>query len=189
VLLAGLCVSSLTGAVLSLLLLATAATGDAAPALAWLLGGIVPDDWRQIGGAACVLALLLGFAVVAARDIDALSLGDDAAHALGVSSRAVLAGVIIATTLATAMAVSLAGLVGFVGGLVPIAMRSMVASGSRSCVPACALVGGASLALLDAAARTVLWPVELPTGVLAGCIGAPLVLLVIRGEAAVRARL
>ncbi|MCW2961944.1 MAG: iron transporter permease [Thermoleophilia bacterium] len=189
-LLSGLCVSALTGAAMSVLLLGTAATGHgAAPALAWLLGGVIPSDWSTITAGLTVAALIILGSLLFGRDLDVLTLGEDPARALGVRPNRVLLVVVLATALATGIAVSLAGLIGFIGALVPIATRALLPASARMNVPAAALLGGTSLVLVDALARTVLRPTELPAGVIAACLGAPIVLLVIRGEAVGRARL
>jgi iron complex transport system permease protein len=189
-LLAGLCVSAMTGALLAMLLLATSATSrGATPALAWLLGGVVPADWSRIAFGLAALATCTTVALALGRDVDSMTLGDVQARSLGVRPGAVQLTVVIACAFATAAAVSLAGLVGFVGALVPIATRAWLPAGARTSVPACALVGGAVLVLVDAVARSIVAPVELPTGVVAACIGAPVVVLLVRGEAVTRARI
>lgn len=189
-LLSGLCVSALTGAAMGMLLLGSTATSrGAAPALAWLLGGVVPSSWPAIVTAWGALGLLVLAALLLGVRVDALTLGDADAAALGVPAGRVLGLVVALAALATAAAVSLAGLVGFVGALVPIAVRALVPSGARSAVPIAALVGGAALLAIDTCARTLLAPLELPTGVVAACIGAPAVLFLVRGEAVTRARI
>ncbi|WP_431473282.1 FecCD family ABC transporter permease [Ornithinimicrobium sp. W1665] len=111
--------------------------------------------------------------VLHARHLDVLRLGDDEARALGLRparSRLVVVG---AATLITAAAVSVSGLIGFVGLVTPHVVRLLVGHSYRVLVPLSALVGAAFLTVADVGARTLAAPAELPVGVITAFVGAP----------------
>jgi iron complex transport system permease protein len=118
-------------------------------------------------GASVVVLLLCG------RALDVLAVGDDEASSLGVHPGRVRLLVILAASLATASAVAVSGLIGFVGLVVPHIARRLVGSAYHLVLPASLLIGGAFLVLCDLVARVVLSPAELPIGVVTAFIGAP----------------
>jgi iron complex transport system permease protein len=146
----------------------------------WLLGRLSGADWHDV-------RLLLPYALVVAtvilllrRELDVLSVGDDEAAGLGLHpqrSRYLLLG---AASLGTAAAVSVSGLIGFVGIIVPHIVRLLVGSSYRAILPLSMLFGGAFLALADVVARTVDAPREVPIGVVTAFLGAPFFILVLR---------
>ncbi len=147
---------------------------------AWILGRLNTVGWGEIVG-------LLPYALVATivlfgarRLLDVLSIGDDEAGALGVRVGRVRAVVIVAATLATAAAVSVSGLIGFVGIIVPHTVRLLFGWSYRVIIPLSVLFGAAFLMLADIVARTVVSPAELPIGVVTAFLGAPFFLLVLR---------
>jgi iron complex transport system permease protein len=124
--------------------------------------------------------LALGGAWLVARPLDALALGEEGASHLGVGVERLKLGAIGLASLLTALAVSISGLVGFVGLVVPHAVRLLVGPGHRLLVPASALAGGAFLALVDLLARTLMAPAEIPVGLLTALLGAPFFLFLLR---------
>jgi cobalamin transport system permease protein len=146
----------------------------------WILGRLVTVGWQDVVGllpyAVVALAVLLG----GRRLLDVLSLGDDEATALGVRVGRVRLVVVVAATLATAAAVSVSGLIGFVGIIVPHTIRLVFGWSYRVIVPLSLLFGAAFLMLADVAARTLISPAELPIGVVTAFFGAPFFLLVLR---------
>jgi iron complex transport system permease protein len=146
----------------------------------WILGRLATNGWREV-------TLLLPYAVVAAgvvlalrRELDVLSVGDDEAASLGLHpqrSRIILVG---AASLGTAAAVAVSGLIGFVGIIVPHAIRLIAGTSYRVILPLSMLAGAAFLTAADAAARTALAPAEVPIGVLTALIGAPFFVVVLR---------
>jgi iron complex transport system permease protein len=147
---------------------------------AWVLGGRATTGWHDV-----LLALpytVLGAVVLTGygRLLDVLTLGDDEATALGVRPGRVRLVVLAAASLATAGAVAVSGLIGFVGIVVPHIVRRCF-GGSYRCVVPVSLIGGAIfLVLADVVARTVLAPAELPIGVVTAFAGAPFFLFVLR---------
>ncbi|WP_374220935.1 FecCD family ABC transporter permease [Saccharopolyspora sp. HNM0986] len=139
----------------------------------WILGRLSTTGWRDV---LLVLPLLIVSGAVlcaCARLLDVLGVGDEEAASLGVHPGRARALVLLAASLATAAAVSVAGLIGFVGLVVPHLVRLAAGGGNRVVVPLSLLFGGAFLVLADMLARTVLAPAELPIGVVTAFTGAP----------------
>lgn len=146
----------------------------------WILGRLATAGWSDV-------LLILPYAVVSiavlllhGRLLDVMGLGDDEAESLGLRPARVRLAVVVAASLATAAAVAVAGLIGFVGIVVPHAVRMVVGSSNRWIVPLSAVCGAAFLVLADLAARTVVAPGELPIGVVTAVIGAPFFALLLR---------
>jgi len=107
------------------------------------------------------------------RVLDVLSVGDDEAATLGVDVGRVRLVIVVAATVGTAAAVSVSGLIAFVGIIVPHTVRLLVSTSYRAVLPLSLLAGAGFLALTDVLARTVLSPQELPIGVITAFFGAP----------------
>ncbi len=146
----------------------------------WILGRLSTVGWSEVlmllPYAFASLLVLLG----SMRMLDVLSIGDEEATALGVRVDRVRALIVAAATLATAAAVSVSGLIGFVGIIVPHTIRLLFGWSHRVIVPVAILLGAAFLVLADVAARTVVSPGELPIGVVTAFLGAPFFLIVLR---------
>ena len=144
----------------------------------WLMGSLTLADLQVIGWV--VLPMGLGIAALAAlgRPLDALSMGDDEARSLGVPVTAVRFGVIAIATLVSAMTVSLAGMVGWVGLIVPHVARLIIGPGNAPLLPASACLGALFLLATDGVSRT-LYNVEIPIGILTALLGVPAFLLVL----------
>jgi iron complex transport system permease protein len=146
----------------------------------WILGRLTTAGWREV-------ALVVPYALVSTvaillhrRLIDVLAVGDDEASSLGLRASQVRLVVVAAATLATAAAVAVSGLIGFVGIIVPHTVRLLTGTSYRRLLPL-SLVGGAIfLILADLVARTVTAPAELPIGVVTAFFGAPFFALVLR---------
>jgi iron complex transport system permease protein len=150
--------------------------------LFWLLG-----DLSAATGGAPALALLaatLAAAMLIARDLNVVTRGEDAALALGVAvPRVALVAHVLAAT-ATAVAVAIAGSIGFVGLLAPHALRLVVGNDQRVLLPAATLAGGTLLVVADTLARSLVAPLQLPVGVITALVGVPVFLwLLARGGA------
>jgi iron complex transport system permease protein len=147
---------------------------------AWILGTLGTVGWREV-----VLVLpyvaVSGLALVLHRRLlDVMSIGDEEANSLGVRAGRVRLVVVAAASLGTAAAVSVSGLIGFVGIIVPHAVRLVLGSSYRRILPLSVMFGGAFLILADFLARTATAPVEVPIGVITAFFGAPFFLLVLR---------
>jgi iron complex transport system permease protein len=146
----------------------------------WMLGDLQPASEGLLAACAGIAALACSALWFLSRDLNALTLGREMAHHVGVrTGLAVNVGLALAT-LATAAAVGLAGLIGFVGLIVPHAARAVVGPDHRRLLPACALGGGLFLAACDAVARSVLGAQEIPVGVVTALCGGPFFLAVLR---------
>lgn len=176
--LSGVAVASLASAIKSLLLLRS--DPDVRPVLAWLLGGFTGVHWQDVR--IILPYLLIGvFAVLAhGRILNLLQLDEDEAKSLGVNVERVKRVVVAAASLLTAAAVSVSGLIGFVGLIAPHAVRLIWGHDYRFLLPMSILVGSAFLILADLAARTLVSPSELPVGVVTAFCGAPFFLYLLR---------
>lgn len=171
--LGGVALSTLFGAVQSMMLLLSP-DGQAQAALSWLIGSLNGRSWQEISvvGPSIVVSLFAG--CLLARQLNVLSLGDDLAVGLGASlvrSRILIGAV---ATLLAAGAVSIAGLVGFVGLIVPHGVRRLVGTDYRWVLPFSALGGALVLSSADLLAR--LGPTELPVGIVTAVMGVPVFL-------------
>jgi len=149
---------------------------------AWLLGGFSTSTWSDVGVAAPYIVVSSIVLVLHRRILDVLSLGDEEAASLGVNVGRVRLIVVIAATAGTAAAVSVSGLIGFVGIIVPHTIRLLVSTSYRAVLPLSLIVGAGFLVLTDVLSRTVLSPQELPIGVITAFFGAPFFAVVLRGS-------
>jgi iron complex transport system permease protein len=146
----------------------------------WLLGRLSTSGWDEVLLVTPYAALSIAVVLAHRRLLDVLRVGDSEAVALGVRVGRLRLLVVGAATLGTAAAVAASGLIGFVGIVVPHAVRLLAGSSFRVVLPLSMLFGGAFLVLADVVARTALSPAELPIGVVTACIGAPFFVLVLR---------
>ena len=139
--------------------------------LFWLMGDLNgAESWAP---ALLTLAVALAVIYPMARDLNILLRGEALAHALGVRVSSLRRRVYLVASVATALAVTTAGTIGFVGLVVPHALRLALGNDQRVLLPACALAGGALLLAADTVARTLLAPQQLPVGVITALIGVP----------------
>ncbi|HEX6568004.1 MAG TPA: iron ABC transporter permease [Acidimicrobiales bacterium] len=146
----------------------------------WILGRLTTAGWYEV-------RLLLPYALVAfvvllsqRRALDVLAVGDDEASTLGLDARRRRLLIVVAASLGTAAAVSVSGLIAFVGIIVPHTVRLVAGSSHRVVLPLSMLFGGAFLVLADLLARTIASPAEVPIGVITAFFGAPFFVLVLR---------
>jgi ABC-type Fe3+-siderophore transport system permease subunit len=148
-------------------------TDDLREIYGWMIGQLGSSQWSDVVlvlpylGVACAVLLCCG------RALDVLAVGDDEAGSLGVHPGRLRLLVILAASLATASAVAVSGLIGFVGLVVPHIVRRLAGGSYTRVLPLSLLVGGAFLVLADLVARVVLAPAELPIGVVTAFVGAP----------------
>ncbi|EWM16669.1 ABC cobalamin/Fe3+-siderophore transporter permease component [Kutzneria sp. 744] len=146
----------------------------------WILGGLSTSGWGQVLSALPYLAVALVVLCTCSGLLDVLTLGDEEATSLGVRPGMVRLVVLAAASLATAAAVSVSGLIGFVGIVVPHVIRLLFGASYRVVVPLSLAGGAIFLILADIVARTALAPAELPVGVVTAFTGAPFFVLVLR---------
>ena len=146
---------------------------------AWILGALGTVGWREV-------TLILPYVILSGvglllyrRLLDVMGVGDEEADSVGIRSARVRLAVVAAATLGTAAAVAVSGLIGFVGIIVPHAIRLVLGSSYRVILPLSLGFGAAFLILADLIARSVLAPAEIPIGVVTAFFGAPFFLLVL----------
>jgi cobalamin transport system permease protein len=152
----------------------------------WLLGGFSTASWHDVALAAPYILASATVLVMHRRLLDVLTLGDEEAASLGVDVGRTRLVIVVAATLGTAAAVSVSGLIGFIGIIVPHAVRLLVSTSYRAVVPLSFVVGAGFVVLTDVLARTVLSPSELPIGVVTAFFGAPFFAIVLRTSRSIR---
>jgi iron complex transport system permease protein len=181
--LAGVAVTSLATAIQTFVLQRN--TDVIREVYAWILGRLSTATWSDV-------RLVLPYVVVSAivllvhrRQIDLLRVGDDEAISLGADVRRVRLVVVVAATLGTAAVVSVSGLIGFVGIVVPHAVRLVVGASYRRLLPLSIVVGAAFLILADIPGRVLQNPAETPIGVVTAFLGAPFFIVLLRSRRSV----
>ncbi len=146
----------------------------------WLHGSVGVPRWTQLGVMALLLTGSLASASILSRRLNTLALGDEYAQQLGVHVERVRIGIILTGSLLAAVAVSLGGLIGFVGLIVPHLARLIAGPDHVRLLPITLLSGASFLVLTDTLARTILAPAEVPVGILMAFIGGPFFLYLLR---------
>ncbi|GAA3935576.1 putative F420-0 ABC transporter permease subunit [Microbacterium soli] len=173
VVLAGLAVSSVLSALTSLVIF-WSATGDSyREILSWLLGSLGGADWADAALAGVVTLVCAIPLIGSARTLDALVLGDTAATALGVAAARVRVLLFLCTALLTGALVAVSGSIGFLGLILPHAVRAVVGARHRVLLPLSFLAGALFLVWADTLSRTLFEPRELPVGIVTALIGGP----------------
>jgi iron complex transport system permease protein len=176
--LAGIAVSAFATALMTFLMLRS--QGELRRVIAWLLGGFSLGGWDAVWSALPYVALGLAVLIALARPINVLQFGEDQAEQLGVNVERLKLVLIGAASLATAAAVASAGIIGFIGLVVPHVMRLLWGADYRRLLPLSVIAGAASLLLADVAARTLLAPQEVPVGIITALAGAPFFVWLLR---------
>ncbi|TMC79299.1 MAG: iron ABC transporter permease [Chloroflexi bacterium] len=183
VLLAGVILSSFAAGIVTLLLVASDRLALRLRAvLGWLLGGVSVTDRAELLTAAVIVGAATVVAIALARRLDAFAFGEETAATLGIDVERTTLAVLGVTALLTGAAVALGGVIGFVGLIVPHALRPFFGAPHARLVPACFLLGATTLVIADIAARVVLAPAELPVGVITGLVGGPFFLVLLLRE-------
>ncbi|MFG2935077.1 FecCD family ABC transporter permease [Streptomyces sp. NPDC048282] len=170
--LTGIAVNAFAGALIGLFLF-FADTAAVSQITFWQLGSLAQATWPKVLAVLPCAVLGLGLAPWYARRLDLLSLGERPARHLGVDVERLRLTLVLVIALLTAAAVSVSGIIGFVGLVVPHLLRMAAGPGHRFLIPGSALLGAVTLLSADLAARTVAAPAELPLGVLTALLGSP----------------
>jgi iron complex transport system permease protein len=179
-LLAGVIVGAFFQAII-LLLLTFADVESFRSAILWMVGSIAGASWRSVVTVAVVVTPACFALYGLARPLNLLTAGEETALYLGVSVPAVMRGAYFIASLLVAVSVAACGSIGFVGLVVPHAVRMLWGGDHRVLIPAAFFVGSAFLILADTTARTIVAPAELPVGVVTALVGVPVfILLLIR---------
>ncbi|WP_418275698.1 FecCD family ABC transporter permease [Isoptericola jiangsuensis] len=177
---AGIAVGFALTALTNFLVFASESREGARAVMFWTLGSLAQSRWESVPLA--VVAVLAATAVFVgwSRRLDALAIGDDTALALGTDPVRFRSAAVVLVSLLVAVAVSVSGLIGFVGLVVPHIARRLVGAGHRIVLPVSALLGALLLVCADVLARTAFAPRELPLGILTALIGTPLLIALVR---------
>jgi iron complex transport system permease protein len=178
-LLSGVVVGAFAGALMSAVMVLSDAPG-VRNAFLWLLGGFGAASWRALGVFSAYASLPVALLLFHARSLDLIALGDEPAQHLGADVDRLRRLVYLCTALLTAASVATCGIIGFVGLVVPHAVRTMFRPVHRTLLPVVFVVGGCFLVLADVVSRVAVRPLELPVGVVTALIGVPLFALLLR---------
>lgn len=176
-LLAGVAMSTILSALVSLLIVLSRQRME--QVIFWLMGGFTSARWSSVG--LSLPYMILGALVLLrrSRELNVMLLGEEAATHLGLDVERVKRELLAAAALLTATAVSVAGLIGFVGLVIPHMVRLTLGPDQRWLLPGAALTGASGLVLADLLARTVMVPAELPVGVVTALVGGPFFLFLL----------
>ena len=178
-LMAGVIIGAFANALI-MVILANAPANTIRGALWWMMGSLSDADWPAIRWLALYLVVGGGALIAYAREIDLLALGEEAAAALGVNVERSAQRAFLLAALVAAATVAAAGLIGFVGLIVPHIVRALGVSRHRPLVLGSALLGGGLVVAADIVARTVHPPGELPLGAITALLGVPFFLVQLR---------
>jgi iron complex transport system permease protein len=180
--LAGVIVGTVFGSVQTALFFFADDIGVVQSAIAWTTGSLTGTDWEQVRMALpwTVVAMLL--ALVSSRQLNVLLLGEQTASSLGMSVEKVRFALSGVAVLAAAASIAVAGIVGFVGLIVPHMVRNVVGSDYRKLVVGCVFAGPALMVAADVGARLALNPIQIPVGIVTGLVGGPYFLYLMRKQ-------
>jgi iron complex transport system permease protein len=176
--LAGVAVSSFATALTSFWMINS--TGEVRRALVWLLGGSTLSGWQPVLAVLPYVLIGMGTLLTLGHALNVLQFGDEQAKQLGLPTERVRRVIIVAATMTTAAAVSFAGIIGFVGLIVPHIMRLVWGGDYRRLLPLAMLNGATLLLVADVLARVVMAPQEIPVGIITALAGGPFFLWVLR---------
>jgi iron complex transport system permease protein len=170
-LLSGIAVSAFLSAVVSLLIYFSG--NKLGHVVFWMMGSLASRGWNYVVSSSMYFAVGMAVAFVYSKDLNILLLGEDTAAHLGIDVERVKRILLAAASILTAAAVASAGLIGFVGLIIPHVVRLIIGPDNRWLLPASALTGGVFLLLADTLARVVISPTELPVGIVTALFGGP----------------
>jgi iron complex transport system permease protein len=173
VVLSGIAVSQLFNALTAYIVTTSANAEQARGVMFWLLGSLSGANWADVGIAAPVALIGALICLLHARVLDAFAFGADAAASLGIAITRVRITLFALTAAMTAVMVSLVGSIGFVGLVVPHAMRFLVGSNHDRLLPASAIAGAVFMVLADIVSRIIVPQQVVPIGVVTALVGAP----------------
>ncbi len=185
--LAGVSISAFFSAVIAFAIARSTSLDAAQQILAWLAGSMAGRGWSDLGFAIPYLFAGLILALVSIPALNALRIGDVRARTVGLNVERAQWIILASAALLAAASVTLAGMVGFIGLIVPHIARRFVGSDARLTLPACVFLGAALCSIADGIARSIVAPSELPIGVLLAFIGVPAFLYLYSRSAEARA--
>lgn len=177
-LLAGIATGQFFTAIMSFIM--TISTKDVSTIIFWTMGSFSGRGWNHIQIA--IVPVLLGSIIIYifAKDLNIMLLGEDSAQNMGVETEKVKKIILITSVLITAFLVSVSGIIGFVGLIVPHMVRLLIGPDHRILIPASGLIGGIFLIVADTLSRTIIAPTELPVGIITALAGCPFFIYLLR---------
>lgn len=148
----------------------------------WMMGSLDETDWSLVLLSMLVSSLSFLLLLFKSIDLNALLLGEEEAHALGINTEFLKRSLFIVASILTGVTVSITGVIGFVGLIIPHILRYLTGSDHRFLLPGAFLGGGFFLLLSDTIARTIISPLELPVGVITGIVGGGLFIYILTGR-------
>jgi iron complex transport system permease protein len=180
--LAGVIVGTVLGSLQTALFFFAEDIGVVQSAIAWTTGSLTGTDWEQVRMALPWTVLAMVLALVSSRQLNVLLLGESTAKSLGMSVEKVRFALSGVAVLAAAASIAVAGIVGFVGLIVPHVVRNVVGSDYRKLVVGCVFAGPALMVVADVGARLALSPTQIPVGIVTGLVGGPYFLYLMRKQ-------
>nr|WP_241430901.1 iron ABC transporter permease [Natronolimnohabitans innermongolicus] len=178
--LAGVVVGAVFGSLQTALFVFTDDIGVVQQAISWLNGSLTGVSWQHVRIALPWTVVAMGAAYLSSRQLDVLLLGEGMASSLGMSVERVRFGLSCVAVLAASVSIAVAGIISFVGLIVPHIVRNVVGSDHRRLVVGCLFAGPALMVAADVGARLALNPVQIPVGIVTGLIGGPYFLYLMR---------
>lgn len=178
-LLAGVGLSFLFYALL-MLLISVSSNEGIRRAVLWIFGDLSIADWSSVPYGFVLIIAGLSISIFRSKALNALMLGDELAHSLGFSVHKERLLLFVSVALMTAASVSLGGTIGFIGLLIPHIVRFFVGADNRVLIPVSAVCGGAFLCIADLIGRSIMPPMEIPSGIITAIIGSPYFLYLLR---------
>lgn len=177
-LLAGIATGQFFTAIMSFIM--TISTKDVSTIIFWTMGSFSSRGWNHVQIA--IVPVILGSIIIYtfSKDLNIMLLGEDNAQNMGVETEKVKKIILITSVLITAFLVSVSGIIGFVGLIVPHIVRLVIGPDHRTLIPASGLVGGIFLIIADTLARTVIAPTEVPVGIITALAGGPFFIYLLR---------
>jgi iron complex transport system permease protein len=180
--LAGVIVGTVFNSLQTALFFFADSIGVVQSAIAWTTGSLTGTDWEQVRMALPWTIAATIFGVAGARQCNVLLLGEQTAKSLGMSIEKVRFGLSAVAVIAAAASIAVAGIVGFVGLIVPHVVRNLVGSDYKKVIVGCLFVGPALMVGADVGARLALNPVQIPVGIVTGLVGGPYFLYLMRKQ-------
>lgn len=178
--LSGTAVSAIFSACTNVLIFLSPEKQKINSAMFWMTGSFAGAQWEDVVPAIFSLSVVLAFTLLVNNSLDTLLLGEEIAITVGVNVKTLKIAIIIVSSLVTGVMVSMSGVIGFVGLVVPHISRTLVGTVHKRLIPFAVLLGGIFMVLADIVARIVVAPSELPIGVVTALLGAPFFLVLLR---------
>jgi len=180
--LAGVIVSTVFGSLQTAMFFFADDIGIVQSAIAWTTGSLTGTDWEQVRMALPWTVVAMGLSLFSSRQLNVLLLGENTAKSLGMSVEKVRFALSGVAVLAASASIAVAGIVGFIGLIVPHMVRNIVGSDYRKLVVGCVFAGPALMVGADVGARLALNPTQIPVGIVTGLVGGPYFLYLMRKQ-------